>query len=367
LQRWLRARPRSAEAHYYKAWLALTASEPAKIVEAINQASKLGFDPTLLGCLTAVCQARANGFKEAEPTLREAFNQRREPQVEVAQELARIYLGSYRLGPAAEVIERWRTLAPDDPRPYLWRNEIASRSEVEPSILIRNYRAALERDPNLDKARLGLAEQLSKERLFDEAEQEYRAYIERNPKDASALVGLGRNAFQNGDIENARRYYEAALEVNPRQPEALKELALAEIRIGRFQEACKRLELLIQIEPYSYEVRYSYAQVLKLLGDDRRSGVERDRAGRLRKEHDQLLKLRNTVLTDSKDVETRFQVAKWMIEHGHGEEGLNWTKEVLRLQPRHVPTHRLLADYHQQRGDTGLANYHRLIASTGKE
>src|SRR4029077_6599012 len=92
LQRWLRERPRSAEAPYYKAWLALTASEPAQIVEAINQASSLGFDPTLLGCLTAVCQARAHGFKEAEPTLRAAFDQKREPQVEVAAELARMYL-----------------------------------------------------------------------------------------------------------------------------------------------------------------------------------------------------------------------------------------------------------------------------------
>ena len=130
--------------------------------------------------------------------------------MEIAKELARVYLTSYRLGEAAPVIERWRSLAPDDPQPYMWANEIASRSDSSPSILIRNYRAALERDPNLDKARLGLAEQLSKDRRFEEAEQEFRTYLERRPKDTAALVGLGRNAFQAGDMEAARRHFEAA-------------------------------------------------------------------------------------------------------------------------------------------------------------
>ena len=80
----------------------------------------------------------------------------------VAKELARIYLSTFRLPRAARAIERWRTLAPEDPRPYMWRNEIASRSDVGHAILILNDRAALDRDPNLDEARLGLARELSK-------------------------------------------------------------------------------------------------------------------------------------------------------------------------------------------------------------
>ena len=64
---------------------------------------------------------------------------------------------------------------------------------AEPAIQIRNYEAALERSPNLDAARLGLAVQLTKARRFDEAEQQFRAYLARKPGDASALVGLGRD------------------------------------------------------------------------------------------------------------------------------------------------------------------------------
>ncbi len=163
-------------------------------------------------------------MNEAEPVLERAFRQQSEPRLEVAKEMVRIYLTSYRLSQAAEAIERARLLGAEDPQPYLWSNEIASRGSAEPAILIQNYRAALERNPNLDKARLGLAEQLSKDRRFDDAEQEYRTYLERNPNDASALVGFGRNFFQRGDLDTATQYFEAALKVDPRQPDALKEL-----------------------------------------------------------------------------------------------------------------------------------------------
>src|SRR5207237_2574920 len=185
--------------------------------------------------------------------------------------------------------------------------------------------------------------------------------------DSSALVGLGRNAFQNGDLDGATRYFEAALKVNPRQPEALKELAQADLRLGRIPQACLRFEQLTQIEPYDHEIRYSYAQALKLKGDEARARSETQLAVRLKTEHDHILQLRFAILKDPNDVASRFEVARWMLGHGHAEEGLKWTREILRADPRHAPTHRLLADYYQKQGDPGLATYHRLMASSGPD
>jgi len=366
LLRWLAKQPRSGEAYYYKAWQALALNQPQQAVEAVDNARKLGFDPDLINCLTAIYHSRADRFGQAEPVLEQAFVAQTEPQEMVAKELARIYLSTYRLDRAAKAIERWRALAPEDPQPCLWSNEIASRSNAETAILIQNYRAALDRDPNLDKARLGLAQQLSKDRRFEEAEQEFRAFLQRNPNDTAALLGLGRNAFQQGEIEQASQFFSSALETNPRDSEALKELGQIDLRLGRLQKACERLKLLSQIEPFDHEVRYSYAQALKLAGDDGQSRIELARAAQLRKEHDQVVQLRYGVLKNPGDLDTRFQVAKWMIEHGHEDEGLKWTKEILRADPRHGPTHRVLADYYAKHGEPGLANYHRLSAQGGQ-
>jgi Tfp pilus assembly protein PilF len=60
-------------------------------------------------------------------------------------------------------------------------------------------------------------------------------------------------------------------------------------------------------------------------------------------------------------------MARWMLENGHQQEGLKWTSEILRAEPRHGPTHRLLAEYYQKQGNAGRANYHNLMASSGQD
>ncbi len=333
---------------------------------AAQRAADLGFDRTKLEVLQAVYDARGGRAGAAEPILQRAFLEGWEPRAEVARELARIYLASYRLTQAAEVVDRYRVLMPSDPEPYLWSNEIASRSGGTPAILIRNYRAALERDPGLDKARLGLAEQLGKDRRFDEAEREYRAYLARNPRDATALVGMGRNAFQMGEIDKAIRDFEAALAVDPRQVDALKELAQLDMRFGRFAQGRRRLEQLVQIEPFNHEIRYSYAQSLRFAGDVERARAEGELAARLRKEEEETVQLRARIIADPGDLASRLQVARWMLNHGHADEGLKWTREILRADPHHAPTHQALADYYAAHGEPGLANYHRVMTSSSR-
>ena len=53
--------------------------------------------------------------------------------------------------------------------------------------------------------------------------------------------------------------------------------------------------------------------------------------------------------------------AGWLIEHGHEEEGLDWTRLILAMKPNHPPTCRFLADYHASNGNQGLANDFRSL------
>jgi tetratricopeptide (TPR) repeat protein len=366
-QAWLEARPTSGEAHYYRARLALVEDRPRDAVEAMQEAKKQGFDEESLRCLRAILQARTGQFGSAEPVLRQAYDREVEPRPEIACELARVYLKTFRLSEAARVIERWQTLDQSDPRPYMWSNEIASRSNAAPEVLIANYKAALERDPNLDKAILGLAEQLTKARRFAESEPIYRAYLARNPRDASATVAFGRNAFQAGDIEQARQLFESALTLDPRQTDALRELAASDLGLGLLAKACERYQRLTELEPFDYEIRYAYSRALRLLGDNARAKAETDRATKLRAEFQRVGELQHKLLANPGDSKARFEVAKWMLENGHEPEGLKWCNEILRAEPNHVQTHRLLVGYYQKRGEHGLANYHSTMASLGPE
>jgi predicted Zn-dependent protease len=138
------------------------------------------------------------------------------------------------------------------------------------------------------------------------------------------------------------------------------------MRFGRFGPACRRLELLTQIEPYDHEIRYAYAQALKLSGDPARARTENQLAARLRDDHERIVRLRSRILANPNDRDSRYQVARWMFDHGHHHEGLQWATEILRADPNHAPTHQLLADYYEKQGNAGLANYHRLRAASGR-
>ena len=362
LLRWLEASPRSAEAHYYLARLKLAADRPQEALEAIERARRLGYDRAALECLLAIIQSRAGHYTEAEPVLKQAFQEGMEPQVEVAQELARVFLSTYQIARAAVPLERWRELAPEDGRPYLWRNEIESRKQAESSVLIQNYIEALKRDPNLDKARLGLAERLRKDHRLEEARREYATYLARHPRDVEALDGAGIAALEAEDADAAVASFEAALALDPRDTTALRELAQINLRRGQFRRAVDLLRRVVAIDRFDPDIHYTYGRALKLSGDDNAAEAETAISMRLRKEHNDLEVLRDNLLKNPDNVDYRFQIAQWFLEHGRDGEGLDWTKEILRQTPHHAPTHRLLAEYHARKGNTGLANYHRTMA-----
>jgi predicted Zn-dependent protease len=367
LERWLRASPRSAEAQYYLARLKLAANQPDDALLAINRALARGFDRAPLDCLTAIIQSRAGHYTEAEPILLQAFQQGMEPQVEIAQELARVYLSTYRFPGAAAPLERWRELAPSDATPYLWRNELESRkSTIDPATIIENYMEALKRDPTLNKARLGLAERLRQEHRLEDARREFATYLAGHANDVEALDGAGQAALEAEDIAAAVGLFEAAVAADPKNTTALKELAQINLRRGRFQDACKQLSRVAEIDRFDPDIHYTYARALKLSGDDARARAETELSMRLRNEHNDLEEIRSKLLKNPDDVEIRFQIARWFLDHGRDEEGLNWSREILRQAPHHQSTHRLLAAYYDRKGNAGLSNYHRTMAEAAQ-
>jgi tetratricopeptide (TPR) repeat protein len=125
LDRWLKSSPRSAEAHYLKARIAWARHDLGTVHQELERARTLGYPPGLMARLTGLFLARTHQTAEAEPLLRRAFDEGRQPDPEVAEALARIYLGSFRLHEAGAVLDRWAREVPRDARPDLLRTEVA--------------------------------------------------------------------------------------------------------------------------------------------------------------------------------------------------------------------------------------------------
>ena len=77
--------------------------------------------------------------------------------------------------------------------------------------------------------------------------------------------------------------------------------------------------------------------------------------------------LKKQLLKDPENTALRFEAGTVCLELHREEEAARWFQSVLRLDPRHVPTHKTLADYFQKHGDSQRAEYHRRRAEGGGE
>ncbi len=362
VEHWLTLQPNSAEAHYLKGLTLLKREEPQSAVKELDQARTLGYPEPPLERLIGIIMARAGRADQAEPMLLRARERNPGPDPEVDEALAKVYLETYRFGAALEAIKRWGEAAPDDPKVYLWKAEVDTRIDGGPGALANDYREALKRDPNLDKARLGLAESLQGEGRHADAAAEYDVYLQRNPNDASAHAAAGRNALDAGREDEAIRQLDRALELAPENVEALDGRAAIALRRRDFAGALPLLDRAITLDPYNPELRYRRSLALDRLGRTQEARAERDESERLRGEFAEMDKIRKALVKTPNDLDLQYRAAKWLLEHGHEDEGLVWARRAQEAGGSHAPTARLLADYYERKGDLGLANFYRLQA-----
>lgn len=359
---WLRARPRSAEARYLKARVSLALGRPQEAVTELATARVLGHPVAPLDRLDAIIRASAGRYAEAEPVLKRILDRSEAPDPEVAESLARVYLKTYRFPAAAAVIDRWIRAAPGDAKPYLWRTEVNRRLVKDSGAEIRDYRAALERDPGLDEARLGLARALRLAGRGEEAAPLYAAHVAQKPNDPAGHLGSGLVALDRGDDAAALPHLERALQIDPTNASALSARAAIAIRRGEDAAALAFLDQAVRIDPHDLEIRHRRGLCLTRLGRTREARADQEAAARLREDGRRLSQLQQALLANPEDPKLQVEVARWLIEHGHEEEGIHWARKLLGERPDDPAANRLMAEYHERGGNLGLANYFRLQA-----
>ncbi len=364
LDRWLRARPNSAEAHYCQARLTLAENQPREAEQALQRARSLGLDENRVDRLRGLLLVRSGRLSEAEPLLVGVRERSKEPDPEVDEALARIFLSSYRMRLASIVLDRWTQDAPDDPKPYLWMTEIDRRTNAGPAAAASHYREALKRDPELSKARLGLADALRESNRPAEAAEQYALYLAKNPDDPAGLVGAGRAALLLGKVDAAAGYLDRALAIAPDDPEVLKERAVVDMNRGADTSALERLDRVLALHAYDSEAHYRRSLALSHLGRADEARKAQETSARLRADEARLVKVQEAFNKDPDNPELRLEIARWMFDHGQEAQGVRWTRTVLARDPGHVEANRLLAAYHEKRGETGLANFYRLQATS---
>jgi tetratricopeptide (TPR) repeat protein len=366
LDRWLKAKPDAAEAHFLAARGAIGLRLFDFGLAGLSKAQSLGYPSEAVNRERGIALARAGRLTEAEPILRKVLvaGSRKNPDPEADEALAKCYLESFQLSAAEEAIKRWINDAPRDARAYYWKGEIGRRmTDREQADLINDFEQALRLDPGHDKARLALGELYLKAHRLDDAAREYTTHLVGHPDDPEACLALGQIAAERGQDEEAVRLLDRALELAPRDNRSLIERGKLDFRRGKTASALAFFDRAIQVDAAEPEVHYQRSLVLARLGRTTDAKAEQQASVRLRQDKNELDQLLKKLHQSPNDVDLQFNAARWLFDHGHPEEGLRWAEKILHERPRHPETNRLLAEYYDKQGKRGLANFYRVQES----
>jgi tetratricopeptide (TPR) repeat protein len=363
IERLLKSSPSSAEAHYLKARVAWARDDIETASRELDRAGALGYPPGSMARLTGLLLARTHQSTRAEPLLRRAFDEARAPDPEVAEALARIYLGSFRLAEAGAVLDRWIRERPQDAMPYLLRTEVEMRTAKEADVVIASYREALRNDPGLAPARFGLAEMLRSNHRNAEAAAEYARYLDDKPEDPLGYLGAGRNELEMGRADEAVRLLDRGLALAPADAELLGARAAVEFHAHQFASALDYLDRAVKADPFDYVNRRQRMVVLTRMGKGAEADAERRALDRIHKDRQEFDRISDSLRQSPRDPELRSAAARWLMAHGHEQEAIEWANLVLASNPSHPAMNRLLADYYRKAGQIGLANRYGALAT----
>jgi tetratricopeptide (TPR) repeat protein len=275
--------------------------------------------------------------------------------------LAQYYLDAYRLIDARDCLDHYLEQRPNDVKALMGRAFIWDRLQHYADA-VRDYRRAVELDPDNDRARFRLAENLLITGPPQDAVEQFERLRERNPEDVKARLGLARAWRSVGRIDEARQLLDELLRQDPQNVGALTERGRLALEEGQASQGADWLRRAVALAPHNREALFNLWNCLQRCGSEEEARRCRLRFERADADLKRLGQLTKEVLRDPRNPQLRYEGGMIFLNNGEEEEGVRWLHQCLRLDPNHRDAHRALADQYQRVGKSESAAHHRNLA-----
>ena len=225
------------------------------------------------------------------------------------------------------------------------------------------FKHALELDPQLDMARLQLAVQLLDLLRAAEAVPHLEYLREQEPNDPRIPVYLAQCKDQMGKQAEAEAILDELLTNYPDFPPALTERAKIHMRSGQRGEAERLLRHATELDRSDFTAHH---MLFQCLWQGERSTEATELQKKLKQIEDDSSRMRTLVSVDlvksPRDPALHYEAGMIAYRAGNYREMLRWFDSALRIEPKHAPTHRAMAEFLQRAGQLGEAQKHWEIA-----
>lgn len=287
-------------------------------------------------------------------------------EAEICEAFALGYMRMRDFEAALALLGAWTQEAPRDARPHAWigqiQAELRSTEEAEAA-----FRMALRLAPSNASAALGLGQLLLELKRPAEALEFFQLAADDESTGAAASAGLASCLQMQNRFEDAADVLELALQRFPGDYRLLAQQAEGFVEQGEYAAAEQLLRPEIESGSRRRELRYTYAVALRGIGRTDEAAEHfaytSEAAERTAAANQRIA----TVTAEPTNADLRHEIGHTHLTYGNIEDGLMWLQAALEIDPKHRPSHRVLAEYYGEKTAQhpryiGLAQRHRMAA-----
>jgi tetratricopeptide (TPR) repeat protein len=279
----------------------------------------------------------------------------------ILESMARQYMRELRFQEAIRCLTFWLKLEPTAVRALDWRGWSYEHLEGFEEA-VNDYQSALQLAPGKKDLRLRLAflyVGLSR----PQAALEHLEVLDRNgTMDGNGRIALATCRFQLGQGDSAKQILESVLVEDPRNIMALRQLAKIEQLSNHYSEAESLCRRAVALAPFDTDAHYTLYLSLAAQANREEETAAQERQFKKLMEHrkrvDDLIRQMERY-KDKPDVMS--ELGNLLLNLGQENEGLHWLYEALKKDPRHKPTHEILAKYFETRDPAKAAEHLKMI------
>jgi predicted Zn-dependent protease len=350
LTQYLRYRPDGAEGHFLSARLARRSGDVAEASRRLQACDRLGSVPRDVLHLEQILLEVQQGNLDREKFLLDCLTNQHPDTFLILEALSQGYTKRYQLPQALDCLNRMLAQQPDNPYALTRRGWIQERFQHHNEALT-DYRRAVEVAPEHLLARRFLADLLLHLiRKPEEAAQHYEFLLQRQPDDPTLIANLGKCWLDQDRVAEARSLVAKALTAHPHDADLLMVRGLIAHREGQLSQAEAWLRQALASKPSLQPAHYTLILVLGQQGKTAEEEKAKEQLRNVEADLKRMDDLIQQVTREPYNPQLRYEVARLLLKMGEDQEGDNWLRMALALNPYHVGAQQALAEHHQRGG-----------------
>jgi tetratricopeptide (TPR) repeat protein len=349
LDDYLRIRPSDAEAHLVAARAKRRAGDAEAAEVHLNEFDSFKGKTPASSLERVLLLAERGALGDQEASLRSRLEKGHPDLVFLLEALARNSLTSGRFEDAMGYLDGLLAERPLHPRASVWRAQIWGQLGHWDDAL-KDAGRAVELRPGSQEARLIWAEANERAGQTEKAVREYGWLYERGQKSPDVVLGLGRCWQDLARFAEARQVLDAFLTEQPARADVLVERGRLALREGGTTPAEPYFRRAVVADPSNQDAHRLLLGCLEASGNPEESARVDGRLRQLEIRAGRIDQLRSDVLAAPNETEPIYRLGLSLLQDGREQEGLNWLRGILILNPRHEPARAALAAYSQRAG-----------------